>query len=134
MTTNALKTFSFAPGLDLRSIDIDGSPWFVAADVCKALGIGNCTVALYAVRDAHKAKKSIGSTGSMPWSVSEGGLYSLILKSRKPQAIAFQDWITDDVLPSIRKTGGYMTPEVAVLAVEDPAVFMARALVIANET
>lgn len=62
--------------------------------------------------------------------ISESGLYKLILKSRKPEAEEFQRWVTEQVLPTIRKTGVYMTPEVAALAVEDPAVFLARALVI----
>ena len=53
--------------------------------------------------------------------------------SRKPEAKVFRKWVTSEVLPSIRRNGGYMTPEVAVMATESPAVFMARALVMANE-
>ena len=128
--TTTLKTFSFASSLELRSIDIDGSPWFVGIDVVRALGCVPTTTSLDGLDDGDKARKSLGWSGSPPMPIKESGLYALILKSRKPTAKVFARWVTQDVLHSIRKTAGYMTPEVAVLAVEGPAVFMARALVI----
>lgn len=63
---------------------------------------------------------------------NESGLYSLVLRSRKPEAKAFKKWVTSEVLPTIRKTGMYMTQKVAVEAVEDPSTFLARALVVAQ--
>lgn len=128
------STFKFAPGLDLRVIDRDGDPWFVAKDVCEALsmktekGTGQWLVGL----DTHEKQTLRISQGNARGNpnglcINESGLYSLILKSRRPEAVEFQRWVTQQVLPTIRKTGGYMTPTLAVQAVEDPAVFMARA-------
>lgn len=114
------------PGLDLRVIDIDGSPWFVAKDVCEALlmptakGTGMYLSALYATEKQTLAI-SKGNRGNPNTTViSESGLYKLILKSRKAEAVEFQRWVTEQVLPTIRKTGGYMVPSLAVQAVEDP--------------
>lgn len=81
-----------------------------------------------------KAKSFLGSSAREVNLVSESGLYTLIMRSTKAVAKPFRKWVTSEVLPAIRKNGGYMTPEVAVMATEDPAVFMARALVMANET
>lgn len=66
--------------------------------------------------------------------VNESGLYSLILSSRKPEAKEFKRWVTGTVLPTIRKTGMYLTPKVAKGVVERPEVFLARALVLAHDT
>lgn len=95
----------------LRMVRIDGEPWFVAADVCKVLGTH--------VRDANRLldedEKGVDTIhtpgGEQQVSVvNEPGLYSLILRSRKPEAKRFKRWVTHEVLPTIRKTGGYMTP------------------------
>lgn len=136
-----MKAFQFAPGLDLRVIEKDGEPWFVAKDVCEVLGMDTAktgTGPFVAGLDADE-RASIGNGNGYGLHgqtvlVSESGLYSLVLKSRKPEAKAFRKWVTSEVLPSIRKNGGYMAPAVAKLAVESPAEFMARALVMANET
>ena len=122
-----MKTFKFAPGLELRVIDREGSPWFVAKDVCSVLGVQNTTDALKKHVDADdRASLKLGLTGSAVNIINESGLYSLILKSRKPEAKAFKRWVTSEVLPAIRKNGGYMTPEVAQQAIDSPAVFMAN--------
>ncbi len=55
--------------------------------------------------------------------ISEAGLYTLVMRSRKPEAKTFQLWVTKEVLPSIRRNGGYMTAEVAQQSIDDPAVF-----------
>lgn len=129
-----MKAFQFAPGLSLRVIDRDGEPWFVATDVCAALQHKNTTVAMRALDDDEQAKLNLGVVGGPVNVVSESGLYALTLRSRKPHTRAFRKWVTSEVLPAIRKNGGYMAPSVAALAVESPAEFMARALVMANET
>jgi len=130
-----MKAFQFVPGLDLRVIEKDGEPWFVAKDVCDALGMGNVSSALADLDPSERAKFNLGQRGLGAVNVvSESGLYSLVMKSRKPVAKAYRKWVTSEVLPSIRKNGGYMAPAVAKLAVESPAEFMARALVMANET
>ena len=130
----ALKTFTFAPGLDLRSITHQEAPFFIASDVCAALDLAKTGTVLDSVDPDDKVRLNLGLRGQAPWLVSESGLYALIMRSRKPEAKAFQKWVTGTVLPAIRKNGGYMTPEVAVQAIESPANFMARALLMAQET
>lgn len=98
---------------DIRVIMIDGEPWFVAKDVCDALDIVNVSQAASQL-DEDERGVSITDTPSGQQNVviiSESGLYSLILRSRKPEAKAFKRWITHEVLPTIRKTGGaYIAP------------------------
>lgn len=109
-------------GISLRVVMRDGEPWFVAADVCRALAIGNVADAVGRLDDDEKGVDSVDTPGGKQRAsvVSESGLYSLILGSRKPEARAFQRWVTHDVLPSIRRTGSYGSGDVmAVLA--DPA-------------
>ena len=95
----------------VRSILIDGDPWFVAADVCKALELEKTNRALSRLDDDEKGAHSVSTPGGRQRMsiISESGLYSLILGSRKPEAIAFKRWITHEVIPSIRKHGAYMT-------------------------
>lgn len=95
----------------VRSILIDGDPWFVAADVCKALGLEKTNRALSRLDDDEKGAHSVSTPGGRQRMsiISESGLYSLILGSRKPEARAFKRWITHEVIPSIRKHGAYMT-------------------------
>lgn len=92
-----------------HTLDEKGEPWFVAADVCAALGIGKPENAYSRIRDTQKGTRSIGTLGGqqMLMCVNEAGMYSLIMKSRKPSAEKFQDWVAEEVLPSIRKTGQY---------------------------
>ena len=94
----------------VRSILIDGDPWFVAADVCKALEIEKTNRALSRLDDDEKGAHSVSTPGGRQRMsiISESGLYSLILGSRKPEAKAFKRWITHEVIPSIRKHGAYM--------------------------
>jgi len=95
----------------VRSILIDGDPWFVAADVCKALELEKTNRALTRLDDDEKGAHSVSTPGGRQRMsiISESGLYSLILGSRKPEARAFKRWITHEVIPSIRKHGAYMT-------------------------
>lgn len=95
----------------VRSILIDGDPWFVAADVCKALEIEKTNRALSRLDDDEKGAHSVSTPGGRQRMsiISESGLYSLILGSRKPEARAFKRWITHEVIPSIHKHGAYMT-------------------------
>lgn len=93
----------------IRSVVIDGEPWFVAADVCKALEIANPTDALRRLDTDERTLVSIeGSSNGLPVNaVNEPGLYALILGSRKPEAKPFKRWIAHEVIPSIRKDGFY---------------------------
>ena len=90
----------------VRAVEQNGEPWFVAADVCRALEHSNVTVALDRLDEDERAKFNLGRQGDT-WCVNEPGLYTLVLGSRKPEAKAFKRWITHEVIPSIRKTGGY---------------------------
>jgi len=89
--------------------DDKGNPWWVAKEVCDELGLTNVTVALEGLDadDKTELKESLSSGGRRPLIINEPGLYSLIFKSRKPEAKAFKHWVTHEVLPSIRKTGYY---------------------------
>lgn len=109
-------------GAEVRTVTIDGEPWFVASDVCSVLDIGNPSHAVTRLDDDEVTL--ISNEGRPTNVVSEAGLFSLILGSRKPEARAFKRWITHDVLPSIRRTGAY--------AVETPEQLLARALVTAQ--
>ena len=102
----------------LRTIMRDGEPWFHAADVCAVLAIQNVPQAIAPLAERHKHMQNIGLPGSAPTFISEAGLYKLVLRSNKAQAERFQDWIAEEVLPSIRKTGGYgiSAPHDAALA------------------
>ena len=132
---------------DVRVLDRDGEPWFVAKDVCSCLELGNVGQALSyldvdekssidpniitadvgfdaMMKDAHTPMRSVipeAGRGGRPLSlVSEPGLYSLILRSRKPEAKAFKRWVTHDVIPSIRKRGLYATPQTVEAMLADP--------------
>lgn len=114
----------------IRVADNNGEPWFVAKDVCDALGI-NKTAASRLDDDEKGLRLTQTHGGEQPiLLVSEPGFYKLVMKSRKAEAKAFQRWVTHEVLPSIRKQGGYMTAR----ADETPEQIMARALMLAKDT
>ncbi len=106
-----LTTFDF-DSLAVRVVDREGQPWFVAADVCKALGISNTTVAMRLLDLDERARFNLGLRGLGAANIlTESGLYKLIMRSDKPQARKFQDWVTKVVLPAIRKDGAYVMGE-----------------------
>ena len=101
-------------GQQVRVIDRDGDPWFIAKDACDVLGLDNVGQALAGLDDDERGFITIadGTPGNPNRAiVSEPGLYSLILRSRKPEARAFKRWVTHEVIPSIRKTGSFAIPE-----------------------
>lgn len=121
--TNDLKTFTNDQFGSLRTVTINNEPWFVAADVCRALEIGNSRMAVDRLDDDEKNTVSLtdGNRGNPNMTVvSEPGLYSLVLGSRKPEARQFKRWITHDVIPAIRSHGGYLTPELTEQVLSDP--------------
>lgn len=128
-----IQTFENADFGAIRVSAVEGEPWFVAKDVCDALGIAT----------NHLREEDRGldedevlnlpnweGKGKAPLVVSEPGLYKLIMRSRKPEAKAFQRWVTHEVLPAIRKTGGY----IAAKQDETPEQIMARAVIVAQDT
>ena len=106
------------------TINEDGEPLFVAADVCRVLEHSNVTMALERLDDDEKAKLDLGLSGGLTNCVTEPGLYSLVLGSRKKEARAFKRWITHEVIPSIRKHGAYMTPQTLEQALLSPDFLM----------
>jgi prophage antirepressor-like protein len=102
----------------LRTIMRDGEPWFHAADVCNAIGYRNTSQAVAgAVDPEDQAYLKIGLPGSAPIFVNEIGLYALVLGSHLPAAKRFKRWVLGEVLPSIRRSGGY-----GLVAAHDPGV------------
>ena len=104
-----VKVYKNSP---VRIVEKDGEPWFVARDVCKVLEITKVDSAIRNLDADEKGAHTVSTPGGNQEMtiVSEAGLYSLILRSRKPEAKAFKRWVTHEVLPSIRKTGAYLSP------------------------
>lgn len=119
---NELKTFQNPKFGTIRTTTINGEPWFVAADVCKALEIQNNRDAISRLDADEKGVASTDTLGGKQelTIVNEPGLYALVLGSRKPEAKAFKRWITHEVIPTIRKHGAYMTPETIEKVLSDP--------------
>lgn len=120
---NQLQVFNNQEFGQVRTMTIDGSPWFVAKDVCECLDINNSRQAL--ARLDSDEKNSVILNDGTPGNpekgiVNEYGLYSLVLSSRKPSAKAFKRWITHEVIPAIRKHGAYMTGETLEQALTSP--------------
>lgn len=125
---NNIQVFNNEEFGEVRTVMVSGEPWFVAVDVCKALELSNPTVAVSRLDEDERSKFNLGRQGEGTI-VNEAGLYSLILGSRKPEAKAFKRWITHDVIPAIRKTGGYIQGEESMS--DDDLI--ARALVMAQK-
>jgi prophage antirepressor-like protein len=85
----------------------------MAPDAARALGLSNPGTNIQRLDAGDKQQLNCGLRGQAPWFISEAGLYEFVLRSRKPEARDFARWVTKDVLPAIRKNGGYMTPAVA---------------------
>jgi len=107
-----LRVFNFNQS-QIRAIFKNGQPWFVAKDVCEILEISKYRDAVSRLDSDERGSVLVDTLGGQQTvsAVNEYGLYSLILKSRKPEAKEFKRWITHEVIPSIRKHGAYMTPE-----------------------
>lgn len=119
---NDLQIFKFN-GLDVRTVLIDGEPYFVGKDVTEILGYKNASKALADHVDSedklnNETLSSLGQRGG--WLVNESGLYSLIISSKLPTAKKFKHWVTSEVLPAIRKHGGYLTDEKIEEALYNP--------------
>lgn len=115
----------------VRAMEIDGEPWFVGKDVAKVLGYQNPSKALSDHVDEedklnNETLSSLGQRGG--WLINESGLYSLVLSSKLPSAKAFKRWITSEVIPSIRKHGGYLLGQETM----DNEELLSRALLFAQ--
>ena len=108
---NDLQQFTSAQFGDIRALSIDGDPWFVGKDIAERLGYTNTRKALADHVDAEDkgVTKCYTLGGAQDMTViNESGLYSLVLSSKLPSAKAFKRWVTHEVIPTIRKTGGYV--------------------------
>ena len=104
-----LAQFAFQDN-QVRVLMVENNPWFVALDVCKILDVNNISQALTRLKDYEKSTiitNDVTGRNQELLIISESGLYRLVLTSRKPQAEPFQDWVCQEVLPQIRKTGKY---------------------------
>ena len=140
-TMGEVRIFNFN-GAEVRTQVINNQPMFCLADVCKVLDIGNpsqlktrlnqngVTTNEVGVVTGKKADGSDAVQTVKATFITEQNLYKVIFQSRKPEAEQFTDWVTGEVLPAIRKTGGYMVSR----ADDTPEMIMARALKVADET
>lgn len=134
--SNDIQVFQNQEFGELRTIVKEGEPWFVAKDVCDILEIQNHKDAIKRLDDDEKSGVVLTDPHGRPQEtncVSEFGLYSLVLGSRKPQAHAFKRWVTHDVIPSIRKHGAYMTPETIEKALLNPDTIIQLATTLKSE-
>lgn len=121
-----LQTFKHESFGNVRVIEKDGEPWFVAADVCRALEIANNRDALTRLEQDEKGVALTDTPGGAQevTIVNEPGFYSLVMGSRKPEAKAFKRWVTHEVIPTIRKHGMYATTATAEAMLNNPDVMI----------
>ncbi len=128
---NEMQVFESIDFGQIRALMRDGEPWFVAADVCRVLDIVQNRNAVARLDDDEKGvclMDTLGGKQEMTI-INEPGLYSLVLGSRKPEARAFKRWVTHEVIPAIRKTGGYIAGEAEMTDDE----LLSRALLVMQE-
>lgn len=132
---NNIQIFKYENN-DVRTVEMNGEPWFVGNDVAAALGYGKGKSLANAVTN-HVDSEDKGVTELMTPGgkqnvtiINESGLYSLILSSKLPTAKQFKRWVTSEVLPNIRKNGGYIAGQEQMT----PEELMAKALLVANKT
>lgn len=104
---NNLQIFKNEEFGEVRTVKNEKDIWFVAKDVCNILELTNTSIALENLDEDERTKFNLGRQGETNF-INESGLYTLIIRSRKPEAKKFRKWITNEVLPSIRKNGGYI--------------------------
>ena len=122
-----LQIFSNEDFGEVRTVLVDNEPMFCLADVCKALEISNPSKVAQRLDEDERTKLELGRAGDTNF-VTESGLYAVILRSDKPNAKKFRKWVTSEVLPSIRKHGGYIAGQETLSDDE----LMAKALLVAQ--
>lgn len=105
---NEIQVFNYGAS-EIRTVQRDGQTWWVLKDVCEALGITNPSIVAARLDEDERAKFDLGRQGETNI-ITESGLYNVILRSDKAEAKRFKRWVTHEVLPSIRKHGGYLSP------------------------
>lgn len=125
---NNLRIFENSEFGEIRTITKDNEPMFCLMDICKALDMKNPTMVASRLEDDEVTKFDLGSKRGETNFVTESGLYAVILRSDKPNAKKFRKWVTGEVLPSIRKNGGYIANQENLT----PEQIVANALVVAQ--
>ena len=129
--SNELQVFNYTEAHQIRTTVIDGEPWFVAKDLGEVLGFSNIRVEVSRLDDDERRVSRIVTPSNSGYSdvsvISEPGLYKLIMRSNKPEAKQFTRWVTHDVLPSIHKSGMYLTDRAADAYLNSPEEFAAMA-------
>ena len=115
---NDIKTWNYENS-EIRTIEKNGEPWWVLADVCKALEISNPSKVAQRIDEDERSNFKLGRQGEAVV-INESGLYAVILRSDKPQAKPFRKWVTSEVLPTIRRHGAYMTEQTIEKALTNP--------------
>ncbi len=111
MSALAVLSFNFE-GTELRGFEQEGKPWFIAQDACALLGYTNTSLAVAKLDDDEKGisnRYTLGGQQQM-LTISESGLWCLVIRSRRPEAQRIRRWVTEEVLPTIRRTGQYQLP------------------------
>ena len=104
---------------EVRTVQRGNETWWVLKDVCEVLGLSNPSIVAERLDDDERTKFNLGRQGETNI-INESGLYNVILRSDKPEAKPFKRWVTHEVLPAIRKTGAYMTPETIEQVIMNP--------------
>ena len=118
---NDMQIFTYNSN-EVRTVEMNGEPWFVLKDVCEVLGLTDTGRTAERLDPDELTRTTLVSGGQNRemFVINESGLYSVILRSDKPEAKPFRKWVTSEVLPSIRKHGAYMTPETLQAAILNP--------------
>lgn len=124
---NDLKIFNNEEFGEIRTVVVNGEPMFCLVDICKALEIKNATDVAKRLDEDERTRLNLGRQGETNF-ITESGLYAVILRSDKPNAKKFRKWVTSEVLPSIRKNGGYINGQETLSDDE----LMAKALMVAQ--
>lgn len=121
MNENEVQVWNYESS-EIRTVQINGEPWFVLSDVCKVLELSSPHKVAERLDGDEKGRNQIPTLGGVQEMavVNESGLYTVILRSDKPQAKPFRKWVTSEVLPSIRKHGAYMTEQTLERALTSP--------------
>jgi prophage antirepressor-like protein len=109
METKMQVFYNEESNVNIRMEEINNQAWFIAKDVCTALELSEVSNTVKRLDDDEKLTRTVfvSGQGREMWFINESGLYNLIFQSRKPEARAFRKWVTNEVLPSIRRTGAY---------------------------
>lgn len=128
---NAVQIFNYNDQ-EIRTIEKDGVVWWVLADVCRVLGLTNPSMIADRLDEDERSKFDLGRQGATNI-INESGLYNVILRSDKPEAVPFRRWVTHEVLPSIRKHGAYMTADTIEKALLNPDTIIQIATALKEE-